>query len=76
MAAKPPARSATSSASRDERRAAPATRTFARTLTHMPTYPESAEHPAPSTNATVVRHANEPRVTPAATCASVSLRKE
>lgn len=36
-AEKPPARSAICSASRAERLAAPDTRTFARTETHMPT---------------------------------------
>ena len=72
---KPPARRATTSASRADRRAAPATRMLARTDTHMPTYPATAEQKAPKRKETVVRSAIVPWVSPASICSCVTWRK-
>ena len=52
MPATPPARNAIFTASRNpDSRAALAVRTLARTASHMPTYPVTAENPAPRMNA-------------------------
>mmetsp|Transcript_15693 Transcript_15693/g.39772 ORF Transcript_15693/g.39772 Transcript_15693/m.39772 type:complete len:204 (-) Transcript_15693:410-1021(-) len=72
---KPPARRATCSASRAVRRAAPETRTFARTLTHMPTYPATPEQRAPSRNEKVVMTAMVNCVIPALCCSGVTCLK-
>ena len=72
MAAKPPARVATTSASLALRLAAPATLTLARTLTHMPTYPDAADASAPVQNEKVVSIAKVCWPMPASTCSLVS----
>eukprot|EP00958_Prasinococcus_capsulatus_P008411 scaffold823_cov397-Prasinococcus_capsulatus_cf.AAC.7 len=72
--AKPPARSATWSASRDERRAAALTRTLARTDTHMPVYPATPEHVAPSMKERAVKIARVVRSRLASICSLVGWR--
>ena len=75
-AANPPARSATVSASRAPCLALLATRTFARTLTHIPTYPLTPLHTAPLTKLTVVSVAIVNAPTPASCCSGVVARNK